>query len=155
MIKRTTIIEIITVLNIILFLYTGIAKIMDYSVFKEQLADSPILSWAATPVAVLLPVLEFLIVLMLVIPRWRLKGLYASFILMIAFTAYITAMFIVAPEMPCSCGGIIELLSWQGHLIFNSVLVLLNGLAIYLQRKEKKLSRKDWISGSGYRISHS
>lgn len=155
MIKRTTIIEIITVLNIILFLYTGVAKIMDYSVFKKQLADSPILSWAATPVAVLLPVLEFLIVLMLVIPRWRLKGLYSSFILMTGFTAYITAMFIIAPEMPCSCGGIIELLSWQGHLIFNSVFVILNGLAIYLQRKEKKLSGKEWISGSGYRVSHS
>ena len=155
MIKRTTIIEIITILNIILFLYTGIAKIMDYSVFKEQLAMSPILSWAATPVAVLLPVLEFIIVLMLVIPRWRLKGLYASFILMTAFTAYITAMFIVAPEMPCSCGGIIELMSWQGHLIFNSVFVLLNGLAIYLLRKEKKVLGKDWISGSGYSVSHS
>lgn len=155
MIKRTTIIEIITILNIILFLYTGIAKIMDYSVFKEQLADSPILSWAATPVAVLLPVLEFLIVIMLVIPRWRLKGLYSSFILMLAFTAYITAMFIVAPEMPCSCGGIIALLSWQQHLVFNGVFILLNGWAIYLQRKEKKEMGKSWNSGSGYSVSHS
>ena len=155
MIKRTTIIEIITILNIILFLYTGIAKIMDYSVFKEQLADSPILSWAATPVAVLLPVLEFILVIMLVIPRWRLKGLYSSFILMTAFTAYIVAMFIVAPEMPCSCGGIIELLSWQGHLVFNSLFVLLNGLAIYLQKKEKKVLGQGWISGSGYNVLHS
>lgn len=154
MIKRTTIIEIITILNIILFLYTGISKIMDYSVFKEQLAVSPILSWTSTSVAVLLPVVECLIVIMLIVPRWRLKGLYASFIIMTAFTAYITAMFIVAPEMPCSCGGIIELLSWQGHLIFNSIFVILNGLAIYLQRKEKKLSGKEWINGSGYRVSH-
>jgi hypothetical protein len=155
MIKRTTIIEIITVLNIILFLYTGIAKIMDYSVFKEQLADSPILSWAATPVAVLLPVVEFAIVLMLVIPRWRLKGLYASFIIMTLFTAYIIAMFIVAPEMPCSCGGIIELLSWQGHIIFNSVFILLNGWAIYLQRKEKKEFGKGWNSIKELNASHS
>lgn len=155
MMKRTTIIEIITVLNIILFLYTGIAKIMDYSVFKEQLADSPILSWASTPVAVLLPILEFILVILLVIPRWRLKGLYSSFILMTAFTTYIIAMFIVAPEMPCSCGGIIELLSWKQHLIFNGVFILLNGLAIYLQRKEKKEQGKDWSSESRYSISHS
>lgn len=155
MIKRTTIIEIVTVLNIILFLYTGIVKIMDYSVFKEQLAMSPILSWAATPVAVLLPVVEFIIVLMLVIPRWRLKGLYSSLILMTAFTAYITAMFLVAPEMPCSCGGIIELLSWQGHLVFNGVFVLLNAIAVYLQKKVKNEFGKAWNSGSGYRISHS
>jgi hypothetical protein len=155
MIKRTTIIEIITVLNIILFLYTGIAKIMDYSVFKEQLAMSPILSWAAKPVAVLLPVVEFLIVLMLVVPRWRLKGLYSSFILMTAFTIYIIAMFMVAPEMPCSCGGIIELLSWKGHLVFNGVFVLLNAIAVRLQKKDKRELGKEWNSGSGYSVSHS
>jgi hypothetical protein len=155
MIKRTTIIEIITVLNIILFLYTGIAKIMDYSVFKEQLADSPILSWAATPVAVLLPVVEFAIVLMLVIPRWRLKGLYASFIIMTLFTAYIIAMFIVAPEMPCSCGGIIAELSWQQHIIFNSAFILLNGWIIYLQKKEKKELGKNWNTLNELNISHS
>lgn len=155
MIKRTTIIEIITVLNIILFLYTGIAKIMDYSVFKEQLADSPILSWAATPVAITLPIVEFAIVLMLTIPRWRLKGLYASFVIMTLFTVYIIAMFIVAPEMPCSCGGIIELLSWQGHLIFNGVFVLMNGWSIYLQKKCKKEIDKDWTKRKGYSISHS
>lgn len=155
MIKRTTIIEIITVLNIILFLYTGIAKIMDYSVFKEQLAMSPILSWAANPVALLLPWVEFLIVVMLVIPRWRLKGLYASLILMTAFTAYIIAMFIVAPEMPCSCGGIVEQLSWQGHLIFNCVFIFLNALAIYFQKKIKCEYGKEWNSGTGYSISHS
>jgi len=155
MIKRTTIIEIITVLNIILFLYTGIAKIMDYSVFKEQLADSPILSWAATPVAVLLPVVEFAIVLMLVIPRWLLKGLYASFVIMTLFTAYIIAMFIVAPEMPCSCGGIISELSWTQHIIFNSAFIILNGWAIYLQRKEKKEYGKGWNSLSDYNVLHS
>jgi hypothetical protein len=155
MIKRTTIIEIITVLNIILFLYTGIAKIMDYSVFKEQLAMSPILSWAAAPVAVLLPVVEFIIVLMLLIPRWRLKGLYSSLIIMTAFTAYITAMFLVAPEMPCSCGGIIEQLSWQGHLIFNCVFIFLNALAIYFQKKVKREFGKEWHTATVYGISHS
>jgi uncharacterized membrane protein YphA (DoxX/SURF4 family) len=155
MIKRTTIIEIITLLNIILFLYTGIAKIMDYSVFKEQLTDSPILSWVATPVALLLPWVEFLIVLMLIIPRWRLKGLYVSFTLIIAFTTYIIGMFIVAPEMPCSCGGVIELLSWQGHIIFNGAFILLNIWAIYLQRKVKKGTSQDWNNRNEYSISHS
>lgn len=155
MIKRTTIIEIITILNIILFLYTGIAKIMDYSVFKEQLADSPILSWAAKPVALLLPWVEFMIVIMLIIPRWRLKGLYASFVIMILFTAYIITLFSISKEMPCSCGGIIEQLSWQQHLIFNGVFILLNGWVIYLQRKEKKEFGKAWNSGSEVSVSHS
>jgi len=154
MIKRTTIIEIITVLNIILFLYTGIAKIMDYSVFKEQLADSPILSWAAKPVAILLPCVEFLIVLMLTIPRWRLKGLYASFVIMILFTAYIIALFSVSKEMPCSCGGAIELLSWQQHIVFNSAFIILNVWTILLLKKERKEFTRGW-NDYKYNISHS
>jgi uncharacterized membrane protein YphA (DoxX/SURF4 family) len=154
MTKRTTIIEIITVLNIILFLYTGIAKIMDYSVFKEQLAVSPILSFAAKPVALLLPWLEFVLVLMLVIPRWRLKGLYACLAMMVLFTAYIIALFSISKEMPCSCGGIIELLSWQQHIVFNCVFILLNLWAIALLKKEKKVQLKEWNEESGFRMSH-
>jgi uncharacterized membrane protein YphA (DoxX/SURF4 family) len=138
MLRRTTIIEIITVLNIILFLYTGIAKLMDYSLFKEQLAASPILEPIAKPVALLLPWIEFAIVLLLVIPRWRLKGLYSSLALMIVFTVYIIALFSFSKEMPCSCGGIIELLSWKQHLIFNGAFILLNIWAIVMSRKEKK-----------------
>jgi hypothetical protein len=154
MIKRTTIIEIVTVLNIIIFLYTGIAKIMDYTLFKEQLADSPILSWAATPVAIFIPVAEFAIVFMLVIPRWRLKGLYASFLIMTLFTAYIIAMFIIAPEMPCSCGGIIQQLSWKQHMVFNSLFILINLWAIYLLRKGIKEFYKEWNNTKQYNISH-
>jgi hypothetical protein len=153
--KRTTIIETIVILNVILFLYTGIAKIMDYSVFKEQLADSPILGFAAKPVAILLPVVEFIVVMLLAIPRWRLKGLYSSLILMIAFTTYIISMFIVAPEMPCSCGGIIQQLSWKQHIIFNSLFILLNVFALGLLMKEKKEQTKHWIEANNYKISHS
>jgi hypothetical protein len=154
MIRRTTIIETITILNIILFLYTGIAKIMDYSVFKEQLAVSPILSWAAQPVALLLPWVEFAIVLMLVIPRWRLKGLYASFLLMTLFTIYIIVLFSISTEMPCSCGGIMEMLSWQQHIVFNSVFILLNLWAIILLRKEKKALQNGWKEESEFKVSH-
>ena len=138
MIKRTTLIETVVILNIILFLYTGIAKIIDYSVFKEQLAVSPILGFAAKPVAVLMPVLEFIVVILLVSPRGRLKGLYSSLVLMIAFTTYIIAMFIVSPEMPCSCGGIIEQLSWNQHLIFNTTFILFN-IGTIIQLKKHKV----------------
>jgi uncharacterized membrane protein YphA (DoxX/SURF4 family) len=148
-----TIIELITILNIILFLYTGIAKIMDYRVFKEQLAVSSILGFAAKPVAILLPVVEFIVVVLLVIPRWRLKGLYSSLALIAAFTVYIIAMFIVSPEMPCSCGGIIELLSWQQHLVFNCIFIMLNIWAIRLQRREKKELTKGWNDVSNYSVS--
>jgi len=154
MIKRTTIIETILVLDIILFLYTGISKIMEYSEFKEQLSDSPILGFAATPIALLLPWTEFAIVLMLIVPRWRLKGLYATLTLMILFTAYIIGLFSINKELPCSCGGIITLLSWKQHLVFNGVFILLNALAIRNQRQEKKEQLKIWYDANDYFASH-
>jgi uncharacterized membrane protein YphA (DoxX/SURF4 family) len=154
MIKRTTIIESITILNVILFLYTGIAKLMDYSVFKEQLADSPILGSVAKPVALLLPWLEFVIVVLLIIPRWRLKGLYSCLVLMILFTAYIITLFSISKEMPCSCGGIIELLSWKQHLVFNSAFILLNLWGIILLRRQKKESKQSWNTANEYRVTH-
>ena len=154
MIKRTTIIETVTVLNIILFLYTGISKIQDYDVFIEQLSENPILAPLATTIAILLPIVEFLVVLMLVVPRWRFKGLLVTLTLMILFTGYIIALFSFSTEMPCSCGGIIDLLSWKGHLMFNVAFILLNMWAFILSKKEKKESEQRWNSDNEFGVSH-
>lgn len=155
MLKRTTIIETIVVLDLILFLYTGISKIMEYSEFKEQLEDSPILGFAATPIALLLPWLEFAIILMLIVPRWRMKGFYITLTLMILFTAYIIGLFSIDKELPCSCGGIISLLSWKQHLVLNGAFIVLNVLAIRLQKREKKEQAKTWNEANAYLASHS
>jgi hypothetical protein len=88
-IKRTTIIESIIFLYSILFFYTGISKLMENRVLKEQLGESPVWAPVAPLIAATLPWIEFLIVVMLIIPRWRLKGLYAALAMMTAFTVYI------------------------------------------------------------------
>lgn len=138
MIKRTTIIESITILNLILFLYTGIAKIMDYSLVREELAQSSVLAPVSNLVAFLLPVIEILVVLMLMVPRWRLKGYYLTLALMILFTGYVTILLTSGKDLPCSCGGIIQQLSWPQHLIFNSAFILADIWAIRLLLKQKK-----------------
>ncbi|MDR3716742.1 MAG: hypothetical protein P4L51_28375 [Puia sp.] len=137
-----TVSEILSVLFIMLFLYTGISKISDYFVFKEQIATSPLLAPFAPVIAGLLPWVEFGVVILLAIPRWRLKGLYASFILMVAFTIYIIAMLTFNKEVPCSCGGVIELLSWNAHIVFNSVFIGLAGIAIIAETKIRKARKK-------------
>jgi hypothetical protein len=133
--KRTVIVEIISALFVILFIYTGISKIMEYSIFKEQLAESPVLGPVAPVIAIGLPILEFLLVAMLVVPKWRLKGFYASTALMVAFTIYITALMLFADHLPCSCGGVLAQLSWGEHIVFNSVYIVLGILGILLERK--------------------
>jgi uncharacterized membrane protein YphA (DoxX/SURF4 family) len=131
-------------LFVILFLYTGISKLMEYAVFKEQIAESPILRQIAPFIAWSLPLTEYIVTILLIIPRWRLKGLYTSLLLMIAFTLYIGAIMTFNKELPCSCGGIISELSWQGHLIFNSLFILLAFTGVVLEKRIRRTHKTDW-----------
>src|SRR5882757_5894286 len=136
--KRSTIIEVISILFMILFLYTGISKLIEYSVFREQIAESPILAPLASFIAWSLPLIEFSVVVLLFVAKWRMKGLYASLILMILFTGYVIALVSFSDRLPCSCGGVLEQLSWRQHIVFNSVFTGLALWAILLHRKSNK-----------------
>ncbi|MFL5786964.1 MAG: MauE/DoxX family redox-associated membrane protein [Flavisolibacter sp.] len=131
-------VDIIALLFVILFLYTGIAKLMEFDVFQEQLMDSPILAFAAPVVAWGLPITELIISILLFIPKYRLKGLYAALLMMILFTGYVGWLLAFAPELPCSCGGIMEALSWKAHLIVNIALIGLALTGIILAKKIKR-----------------
>lgn len=138
--KRSMLIEGIAILFMVLFLYTGASKLMDYDVFTEQIGASPILEPVSTVVAWALPAVEFIVSIALFIPSWRLRGLYGALGLMIIFTGYVAALLLLSKNLPCSCGGILALLSWKGHLIFNSVMILLALSAIRLS-KEHRINR--------------
>lgn len=133
--RRTTIVEIIALLFVILFLYTGISKLMDYSVSREQIALSPLLAPISSWVATLLPVTEIIVSVILFIPRSRLFGLYISLGLMVLFTAYIIYILNFNAELPCSCGGVLAELSWKQHLIFNGVAIALALTGILLGKQ--------------------
>ncbi|MCC9073533.1 hypothetical protein LNQ49_18305 [Flavobacterium sp. F-65] len=45
--------------------------------------------------------------------------------------------------LPCSCGGILEKMSWLEHLIFNFIFVLLAGLALWLNHPHSNSGRKN------------
>jgi uncharacterized membrane protein YphA (DoxX/SURF4 family) len=137
MLKRT-IPSIVALLLVVLFLYTGISKLMDYTVFKEQIAESPILAPVAPFIAWALPLVEFAVAVALFIPAWRLWGLYASFVLMLLFTGYIAAILSFSEELPCSCGGILQEMSWQQHLVFNITFTVLAIVSAILEKKRRK-----------------
>jgi uncharacterized membrane protein YphA (DoxX/SURF4 family) len=142
MLKRT-IPGIIALLFVVLFLYTGISKLMEYSSFKEQIATSPILAPIAPFVAWALPLAEFAVAIALFIPAWRLRGLYASFALMLLFTGYIIAILSFSEELPCSCGGVLEEMSWDQHLIFNITFTLLSVVGVIFEKKRRKAKNTD------------
>ncbi|MCL9809853.1 MauE/DoxX family redox-associated membrane protein [Flavobacterium luminosum] len=135
---KKILIEIVSLLYVVLFIYAAVSKLIDFENFKVQLGQSPLLSAFATPVAIGVPVLEIVIAVMLLLPKLKLYGLLSGFTLMVMFTAYIYIILNFSQFIPCSCGGVLEKMTWNQHLIFNLSFVLLAGLAILFQ-PEKKL----------------
>jgi hypothetical protein len=135
--RREVLIDIVTALFVVLFVYAAATKLLDYGKFRVQIGQSPLLTAFAGTVAWLVPAIEILIAVMLSFLRFRLLALYASFGLMIMFTAYIVVITRFSEYVPCSCGGVLERLSWNEHLVFNLVFVALGAVAILYYPKEE------------------
>ncbi|MBW4361046.1 DoxX family protein [Flavobacterium taihuense] len=121
-------------LYILLFTYAAVSKLLDFENFQVQLGQSPLLSAFAGFLSRFVPILELLIVVMLLFPRFRLTALFASFNLMLMFTSYIYIILHFSSFIPCSCGGILEKMGWNEHLIFNIIFILLAIVGILILR---------------------
>lgn len=104
---------------ILLFTYAATSKIIDFENFQVQLAQSPMLSAFSTLLSFAVPALEFLIIALLIIPRHQLAGMFLAFTVMVMFTAYIYIILNYSSFVPCSCGGVLEKMTWGQHLVFN------------------------------------
>lgn len=135
--------EIIAMLFIVLFTYAAITKLIDLENFKIQIGQSPLLSAYTEIVAVGVPITEIFIVVLLFMPKWRVTGLYFSFLLMICFTTYIYIILNYSEFIPCSCGGILEKMDWKQHLIFNVFCIIIALLAVILSKK----TSNHWLHG--------
>ena len=131
--KRNILIEIISSLLIILFIYTALSKLSSYTTFTVQLSKSPFITSFATSIAWSIPAVEILISLLLVFKRTRLFGLYASFFIMSLFTAYLIIMLNFSYHIPCSCGGVLQNLSWNDHIVFNAFFIVIAGAGVLLK----------------------
>jgi len=134
---RELIVQISSGLFFLLFLYAAANKLMDFEKFKAQLGQSPILTDYAGIIAWLIPAIEIGIAILLIFPKTILTGLYASFSLMVMFSAYIYISLNFTERIPCSCGRILEKMDWTAHLIFNLFFVVLGLTAILVQTKLK------------------
>jgi len=136
---RNIIIEVICMLFVLLFVYAATSKLLDFQHFKIEIGQSPLLSAFAEWVAVLVPAAEYLTCLLIIIPRFRLTGLFLAYGLMVMFTFYIYIILNHTSFVPCSCGGVLEKLDWKSHMIFNLVFVLLGILGVLLYNGNPEL----------------
>jgi putative oxidoreductase len=138
--KKEVIIETCIGLIALLFAYTAVSKFLDYEkfVFQMKLAPLPLMKTMAPILGVLMPVTELIIAVMLLFNGYRVKMLYATIGLLIAFELYISGMILSGRHLPCTCGGIISKMGWGQHLLFNLLFILISMTAIFLIKKNKQ-----------------
>jgi putative oxidoreductase len=135
--KRKIIIEIISSLLILLFLYASVSKWLAFKTFIGDMNNQPFPNWMTPYLVTIIPVAEVLIAVGLIFEKTRVPALYASFVLMMAFTIYTVAVLSHAFKyVPCSCGGVIKKLTWPQHLFFNLFFVGISLLGIWLKKRD-------------------
>jgi len=131
--------DFISALLLLLFLYTSTSKLTDNELFKNVLTASPLLKQYAGIISWLIPLIEIGIAILLFIPRFRIKGLIASVILITLFTIYLLYMIAFTPNLPCNCGGVLKMLTWPQHILFNLFFIFLSVAGIVLYQRAKNL----------------
>jgi hypothetical protein len=128
-------IDFISALLLLLFLYTGLSKLYYHDSFAFVLSRSPFLHSVAKPLSWLLPVTEVFTAGLLFFNSTKLKGLHVSLLLLFLFTVYLIISISSGHDLPCSCGGVISQLSWRQHIWFNAICIVLAAAAIALHKK--------------------
>ncbi|MBC8986681.1 hypothetical protein H9X96_12930 [Pedobacter sp. N36a] len=137
--KSKTFTEICAALIILLFAYTAVSKLLEYDKFIFQMKLSPLSLMAilAPFLAWVVPLFEIILVGFLLFPKVRKVGFIGSIILLTVFEVYILGMLVSGLHLPCTCGGIVSMLSWKGHLFFNAFFIAIAYLGLRLARKKK------------------
>ncbi|ALM50130.1 hypothetical protein AMR72_15240 [Flavobacterium psychrophilum] len=136
---REAALKTVSFLYILLFVYAAVSKLLDFENFRTQLGQSPLLSAFADWLAVLVPGTELLVALLLSFRRTRITALSVGFGIMVMFSTYIYFILTYSPYVPCSCGGVLEGMGWNEHLIFNLAFVAVGAVALLLEASVKNI----------------
>jgi hypothetical protein len=128
-------------LLILLFAYAAFSKIAGHTIFRAQLTKFPVLGNYSLFLSWFIPYVELCIVALLFIPKFHTSGFFASAILLTIFSIFLILMVSFAVNLPCSCGGIIALLSWKQHIFFNLFFLALSVTGISLNRRDIYFSK--------------
>lgn len=127
-------------LLILLWVYAALSKLLDFDLFKIQMHNQPLPAFVQASLVYLLPPVELITALLLVIPRTQLLALTVSAVLLFFFSGYVAlALFKFFSYVPCSCGGILEHMTWQTHFWFNLFFLALSLIATYIIIKERSI----------------
>ncbi|TDQ79462.1 MauE/DoxX family redox-associated membrane protein [Sphingobacterium yanglingense] len=128
---RTYILGIIVVMLLALWSYTGVVKLCNMAYNMDTMHKQLFPGWIANILAYLVPFGALGTAgLLLYRVRW---GLWASVVLLSSFSVYIVVYLTeVFTKKTCSCAGIFAGVDYQGHLLFNTIMLCITGIALYI-----------------------
>lgn len=142
-----TVAEVIVGLVILLFVYAAVSKLANFDLFRRQMLIQVFPLWLSAILVWAIPLAELIVAIMLLFSNTMLRGLYLSCLLMMVFTGYISLVLLhVFKKVPCSCGGILQNMSWETHLIFNAVFLILIIVTIILKKKGGLVTKMEKIN---------
>lgn len=115
-----------------LFLYAGFSKMIELDTFIKQLGKSPLIPFnlkEKTGISVI--TIEFFVAYLAYKKKFQ-TALILCFFLMMFFSLYIAYLMYFSYFIPCSCGGILGNMSWETHLLFNTILTVITAIAYLL-----------------------
>jgi putative oxidoreductase len=133
-----TFIQCCQYLLILLWIYAGCIKLLDYRHTRAEMMLQIFDASFAGILAWLVPVTEIITGLLLAVPLTTRYGLVLSALLLFVFTVYVSGGLLNWYESrPCSCGGVLEQMSWGWHFVFNLFFLALNSIAIVFNYKKE------------------
>lgn len=133
---QKNIIICIAVLLVAMFIYALEVQLLHFEKFVLDVNNQPFPNDLTTVLVVVLLGIEFLIIVLLLFNRTRLKGFYLSTILLGILNLYIVLIQLnVFEYVPCSCASIIENITWWQQFFFNLFFLLISVAGILLQNR--------------------
>lgn len=125
-------------LLILVFSYTAIYKIIDFSGWIKKVSELDLVrEYNLLWLGYLVPFLEIIIVVLFCFSRTKKMAAYLSTLAMAFFTVYIFYKIYIAEDSLCPCGGIFSSLTLDKHLIVNIILLLISILLLINEKNEK------------------
>jgi hypothetical protein len=143
---RHILVEFISALLILLFVYTATSKALDIDSFRAVIGKSALIARFNYFLSYGIPLAEYAIAFFLMVPRFRVIGFALSFILLSIFTLYVGYMVLFVHHLPCSCGGVLKKLSWRQHLQFNMAFTVLSLCGYGIEKMNKRFIAINRIS---------
>ncbi len=136
--KHKVLNQSIVILLILLWVYASASKLLDYETSSVQMLRQVFPAWISQILVWAVPVSELAAAGLLLVSQTQRAGLYASFYLLSAFSCYIALILTgLFGDIPCSCGGVLEQMTWTQHLFFNLFFWALTLVAIIFSPKNQ------------------